>query len=90
MGMKQIWDGQDLPPEGATVLAQMGSMTTAGNKGGWVKHKVKGFRLAPALEDNPAYHRIFVKLGPHAEDSSSSNNERLLKDIRPVDWDRKE
>lgn len=36
MGMKQIWDGENLPPVGCEVLIHLASI----NK--WVPHKVEG------------------------------------------------
>ncbi|EAP4692447.1 hypothetical protein EGD17_05505 [Salmonella enterica] len=72
MGMKQIWDGENLPPVGCDVLIHLASI----NK--WVPHKVEGYEIWPSTHENDtAHHRIQIKL---------DGNMRLLCDVRPVDW----
>jgi hypothetical protein len=41
MGLKQIWDGIDLPPIGSCVLIHLGSLNA------WVKHIVTGYKIEP-------------------------------------------
>lgn len=84
MGMKSIWDGNDLPPEGCEVLAQLGSLADRNNKGGWVRHVVAGYRVQP-VKDEPAHSIVFVKLVA-SDDRRSSKNERVLCDVHPLDW----
>lgn len=72
MGMKQIWDGENLPPVGCEVLIHLASI----NK--WVAHKVEGYEIWPSAHENDmAHHRIQIKV---------EGNMRLLSDVRPVDW----
>lgn len=88
MGMKEIWDGKDLPPIGCEVQAQLGSLTDRHGKGGWVRHKVAGYRIDPAGFDGEQaryHHRVSIKLAP-SDDRRSSKNERWLCDVRPLDW----
>lgn len=89
MGMKEIWDGNDLPPVGCEVLAELSSCTHHPDKG-WVRHKVTGYRIHPASDAVPEttsrlHRRISVMLGA-TSDSRSSTNERNLDDVRPLDW----
>lgn len=90
MGMKEIWDGKDLPPVGCEVYAQLGSLTDRNNKGGWVRHKVTGYRIDPATDAvaekaRPHHFRISIQLAA-SDDRRSSKNERHLNDIRTLDW----
>ncbi len=91
MGMKQIWDGKDLPPIGCEVLAQLGSLTDAQNKGGWVRHKVAGYRVRPVGSDEPEVNQRFhVRLDillEASDDKRSSKNERSYNDVHPLDWE---
>ena len=90
MGIKRIWDGQDLPPIGSEVLAQLGSEEKKPDQG-WVRHIVSGYRIEPACTrlDETAQHfhrKISIKLEAHPDEPRSWKNERHLGDIRPVDW----
>lgn len=83
MGMKQIWDGKELPPVGCEVLIQLGSLTDKHNKGGWVRHKVASYEIRGATcDDTGAHHRIFINV----LDSAGYQNQRLLRDVKPIDW----
>lgn len=76
MGMKSIWDGKDLPPEGCLVLAHLSSEKA------WVPHVVTGYKVTPAKEG--LLHRVEVSLKP-SHDRRSSKNARLLGDLRAPD-----
>lgn len=84
MGMKSIWDGVDLPPEGCEVLAQLGSLADRNNKGGWVRHVVTGYRIKQ-VEAERMHSVVSVKLAA-SDDRRSSKNERILCDVHPLDW----
>ncbi len=72
MGMKEIWDGEDLPPIGCEVLINLASIKA------WVPKKVIGYKIWPSLDPADKGHvRVFIRFG---------DNERLLCDIRPVDF----
>lgn len=76
MGMKQIWDGHQLPPIGCDVLIHLASVKS------WCKYTVTGYEVLPGLDGNKAHHRIFVNV--RSEDGVA--NQRLLCDVRPIDW----
>lgn len=76
MGMKKIWDGKDLPPEGCQVLAHLASQKA------WVRHVVTGYKVTEGK--SPHSHRIEIQLG-ESDDPRSAKNARLLGDIRPLD-----
>lgn len=72
MGMKQIWDGKDLPPVGCEVLIKLASIDT------WVAKKVTGYKIWPSLDaEDKAHVRVFITV---------EGNERLLCDVRPLDF----
>ncbi|PTN60556.1 hypothetical protein C9884_19025 [Klebsiella pneumoniae] len=75
MGIKSIWDGNDLPPVGSDVLIHLASIDK------WVPHTVTGYDIKPHLEGDAAYHRIFINV-----ESGKCINCRLLMDVRPLDW----
>lgn len=75
MGMKQIWDGDQLPPIGCEVLIQLAS------QGKWVKHEVTGYKIWPDIDGDKYKHRIFIQVK-----CGHATNERLLADVRPVDF----
>lgn len=77
MGTKTIWDGQQLPPIGCEVLIHLASMDA------WVPHVVTGIGIRKTEEKH--YYLIDVTVKP-SSDKRSGNNQRLLDDIRPVDW----
>lgn len=79
MGLKQIWDGNDLPPIGSCVLIHLGSLNA------WVKHIVTGYKIKPDIDGNKFVHRICIQVDK-SDDSNSSVNARLLCDVRPLDW----
>lgn len=76
MGMKQIWDGEQLPPVGCEVLIHLASL------GRWVPHTVSGYDIQPHLDGDDAYHRIFITL----DCGHGIVNQRLLRDVRPIHW----
>ncbi|MEH4801579.1 hypothetical protein [Atlantibacter hermannii] len=71
MGVKQIWDGNQLPPIGCDVLIHLASINQ------WVPRRVVDYEIKPSLDGDAAYHRIFITV---------EGNSRLLKDVRPIDW----
>lgn len=75
MGMKQIWDGDQLPPIGCEVLIHLASR----NK--WLKYEVTGYNILPDNKGDKYVHRIFIQVK-----RGNATNERLLADVRPVDW----
>lgn len=77
MGFKQIWDGEQLPPIGCEVLIHLASMDA------WVPHEVTGISIRKTEEKH--HYLIDVTVKPSA-DPRSGNNQRLLDDVRPVDW----
>lgn len=79
MGVKQIWDGEQLPPVGCDVLIHLASVDR------WVAHRVTGYDIKPSLNGDKAYHRIFIQVRGSA-DGVNVENSRLLCDVRPVDW----
>lgn len=91
MGNKTIWDGKDLPEIGQEVLAQLGRSTDSAGKGGWVRHKVAGYRVSQiAAGNDPAMQKFHVRLDiilGASDDPRSSKNERNYNDIHPVDWE---
>ncbi len=55
MGMKQIWDGKNLPPVGCEVLIHLASI----NK--WVARTVQGYEIWPSVyENDTAHHRVNI------------------------------
>lgn len=77
MGVKQIWDGKDLPPVGSEVFIRLASQPEPvrcivtgfetvwwAKKGGWV-----------------------IKVNIHEKIYPEHTNQRLLEEIYPVDWD---
>lgn len=76
MGMKSIWDGEDLPPEGCEVLAHLSSEKA------WVRHVVTGYKVSQG--SSPYNHRVEIQL-EKSDDPRSWKNARLLGDIRPLD-----
>lgn len=76
MGMKSIWDRENLPPIGCEVLIHLSS-----NKA-WVRHVVAGHKVSP-MPDSMGY-RVEIQLDK-SDDPRSWKNARLLGDIRPVD-----
>jgi len=92
MGNKTIWDGKDLPEIGQEVLAQLGRSTDPQTgKGGWVRHKVAGYKARAVDPDlDPVTRKFHVRLDillEASEDPRSSKNERNYNDIHPVDWE---
>lgn len=77
MGIKTIWDGKDLPPQGSEVLIHLSSCDA------YVKHKVDGFRVE-RREDGGWL--IWVDL-VSGSDPRSSKNCRLLEQCYPLDID---
>lgn len=77
MGTKTIWDGDQLPPIGCEVLINLASHND------WVRHVVTNYEIKNTNEK--AHHRIFISVGPSG-DPRSGNNQRLLYDVKPVDW----
>jgi len=78
MGMKEIWDGEDLPPIGCSVLIHLGSLNE------WVRHIVSGVSVEQD-DEYPALYRVLISVEP-SSDKRSSNNARQLYDVRPLDW----
>lgn len=76
MGTKQIWDGDQLPPIGCDVLIHLNSVKS------WCKYRVEGYQIEPHLDGDKAYHRIFINV----VSESGGKNQRLLCDVRPIDW----
>lgn len=76
MGLKKIWDGKDLPPEGCEVLAHLSSLKA------WVPHVVTGYKVSEG--SSPYNHRVEIQLDKSG-DPRSAKNARLLGDIRPLD-----
>ena len=77
MGTKVIWDGEQLPPIGCEVLINLASQND------WVRHVVANHEIRGT--ENKMHHRIFIAVGP-SSDPRSGNNQRLLCDVKPVDW----
>ncbi|MGL4470300.1 MAG: hypothetical protein ACRCT3_08980 [Aeromonas hydrophila] len=75
MGMKQIWDGEQLPPIGCEVLIHLASYDK------WIKHEVTGHNICPDIDGDKYKHAIFVQVK-----RGNATNERLLADVRPVDF----
>lgn len=74
MGVRQIWDGKDLPPVGSEVLIKLASqkepypMQVLGHTADW-SAEMRAFR-------------INVQLAA----SDGTTNMRSLQDVYPMDW----
>ncbi|CAE6821570.1 hypothetical protein R70006_06225 [Paraburkholderia domus] len=68
------WNGGGLPPVGVDVRFDTAS---AGEAVG----TVTGYNVWPALENNPAVHRVFVNV---THKDTDITNTRLLMDVRPL------
>lgn len=77
MGVKTIWDGTDLPPQGAEVLIHLA------DRNAYVKHKVDGFRLDRRSDGG---WLVWVDLVA-GSDPRSSKNCRFLEQCYPLDTD---
>jgi hypothetical protein len=78
--MISIWDGEQLPPVGCDVLIEHGRDDD--------DHvcTVTGYTIWPALSGKPTEHRIFVDL---VYKDSTTKNQRMLCDVRPLHKPRK-
>lgn len=78
MGIKQMWNGEGLPENGDEVYIHLSSINR------WVKHVVTGVRIAAHADGDRYHHRIFIKVKRNGLESSE--NERLLCDVKPLDY----
>lgn len=91
MGVKQIWDGEDLPPVGCEVLVHLARCDV------WVPHKVTGFRVkgfpVHLAEEggtcSPHLSTLFSVevLLAQGKDPRASLNMRFLDQVFPLDAD---
>lgn len=77
MGTKMIWDGEQLPPIGCEVLIHLSSNNA------WVRHVVESYSVHKA---KPRMHYLININVTESNDNRSSNNQRSLDDVRPIDW----
>lgn len=77
MGMRQIWDGEDLPPVGCNVL-----MTVASQKQP-VEVTVTGYNVRQAGRDAKPYYFL---VNVCVKDAQGVNNVRWLNEVHPLTW----
>ena len=74
MAMKEIWDGNDLPPIGSEVLIYLAST------GRWHKRTVTNYKI----RETKLVGKFIIEI--HVENENGSPNSRWLNEIRPLDW----
>lgn len=76
MGMREVWDGDQLPPVGCDVLIHLNSVKM------WVPYTVTGYDIKPSLDGDKACHRIFILV----KGADHVSNSLLLCDVRQLTW----
>ncbi|MGK9174160.1 hypothetical protein KXR87_13145 [Yokenella regensburgei] len=79
MGIKQIWDGKDLPPVGCHVLIELASY-------GIHEYEVTGYEVRKSVIEEERRKGIFVVCINVKFPGSNSTNQRFLDEVFPLDY----
>lgn len=79
MGVKQIWDGKDLPPIGCRVLINLASC-------GMREYEVTGYEVRRSVIEEERRPGIFVVNIKVSSLDGKTTNCRFLDEVFPLDW----
>ncbi len=79
MGIKNIWDGKDLPPIGCNVLINLASC-------GMREYEVAGYEVRRSVIEDERRPGIFVVNILVKSTDGKATNSRFLDEVFPLDW----
>ncbi|HBM3164571.1 hypothetical protein ACTZM0_27990 [Klebsiella pneumoniae] len=79
MGIKNIWDGKDLPPVGSHVLINLASC-------GMREYEVSGYQVKKSVIEEHRHKGIFVVNILVKSLDGKATNCRFLDEVFPLDW----
>lgn len=79
MGMRQIWDGEGLPPLGVGVLIRLNRSAE------WVEHEVTGIQVLKDSSQNSKFYFCW-RINVDVKHADGSSNQRALDDCQPLTW----
>ena len=78
MGVKQIWDGKDLPPVGCNVLIKLASC-------GIREYEVTGYEVRKSVIEEERRTGIFAVFVNVKSLDGKATNQRFLDEVYPLD-----